>query len=237
MYHIFLWDEGIFGDHCSTCQREGYGFPRGFKGTRWHGKVREEAKVAQLLESFQSHGLYSPRNSPGQNTGVGSLSLLQGIFPTQGLNPGLPHCRQILYQLSQQGSPRILEWVAYLFSRGSSWPRNRTRGFCMAGGFFTSWAIGEAQRWGTWPPVWQNSTNGNQEARPIQEDISFLLPGGELRGRNSLGDLCRDIARGPREAPTEHLGGGGLSRFPGRQRLAQQHGPLPCLPSSSTSLP
>lgn len=59
--------------------------------------------------------------------------------------------------------------------------------------------------------MWQNSTNGNQEAGPIQEDISFLLPGGELRGRNSLGDLCRDIARGPREAPTEHLGGGSLT--------------------------
>ena len=42
--------------------------------------------------------------SPGQNTGVGSLSLLQGIFLTQGSNPGLPHCRQILYQLSYQGS-------------------------------------------------------------------------------------------------------------------------------------
>ena len=57
---------------------------------------------------------------PGQNTGVGSYSLLQGIFPTQGSNPGLPHCRRILYQLSHQGSPRILEWVAYHFSRGSS---------------------------------------------------------------------------------------------------------------------
>ena len=44
-----------------------------------------------------------PWNSPGQNTEVGSLSLLQGIFPTQGLNPGLPHCRRILYQLSHQG--------------------------------------------------------------------------------------------------------------------------------------
>ena len=44
-------------------------------------------------------------NSPGQNTGVGSLSLLQGIFPTQELNPGLPHCRQILYQLRQKGRP------------------------------------------------------------------------------------------------------------------------------------
>ena len=60
---------------------------------------------------FATHGLYSPGNSPGQNTGVGSLSLLQGIFPTQGYNTGLPHCRQILYQLSHQGSPRILEWV------------------------------------------------------------------------------------------------------------------------------
>ena len=64
-----------------------------------------------------------PWNSPGQNTGVDSLSLLQGIFPTQRSNPALPHCRQILYQLSQKGSPRILEWVAYPFSR-SSQPRN-----------------------------------------------------------------------------------------------------------------
>ena len=46
--------------------------------------------------------LRDPWNSPGQNTGVGSLSLLQGIFPTQGSNPGLPHCRQILYQLSHE---------------------------------------------------------------------------------------------------------------------------------------
>ena len=60
----------------------------------------------------------SPWNSPGQSTGVGSLSLLQGIFPTQGSNPGLSHCRRILYQLSHQGSPRILAWVAYPFSRG-----------------------------------------------------------------------------------------------------------------------
>ena len=49
-------------------------------------------------------------------------SLLQGIVPTQGSNPGLPHCRQILYQLSHQGTPRILEWVAYPFSRGSPDP-------------------------------------------------------------------------------------------------------------------
>ena len=46
-----------------------------------------------------------PWNSPGQNTGVGSRSLLQGIFPSQGSNPGLLHCKQILYQLSHKGSP------------------------------------------------------------------------------------------------------------------------------------
>ena len=45
---------------------------------------------------------------------------LQRIFPTQGSNPGLPHCKQILYHLSHQGSPRILEWVTYCFPRGSS---------------------------------------------------------------------------------------------------------------------
>ena len=48
------------------------------------------------------------------------FSFLQGIFPTQGLNPGLPHCGWILYQLSHKGSPRILEWVAYPFTSGSS---------------------------------------------------------------------------------------------------------------------
>ena len=60
------------------------------------------------------------------------------IFPTQGSNPCLPHCRWILYQLSHKGSPRILERVAYPFSSGSSQPRNRTQVSCIAGGFFTS---------------------------------------------------------------------------------------------------
>ena len=55
--------------------------------------------------------LYSPWNSPGQNTRVGSRTLLQGIFPTQGSNPGLPHCRRILYQLSHKGSPLYIQQV------------------------------------------------------------------------------------------------------------------------------
>ena len=78
-----------------------------------------------MPHSLQPCRLYSPWNSPGQNTGVG-LSLLQGIFPTQGLNPGLPHCGRILYHLSHQGGPRILEWEAYPFSRGYSQCRNQT---------------------------------------------------------------------------------------------------------------
>ena len=59
-----------------------------------------------MSDSLWPHG-YSPWNSLGQNTGVGSLSLLQGIFPAQGLNPGLPRCRRILYQLSHQGSTEV----------------------------------------------------------------------------------------------------------------------------------
>ena len=72
-----------------------------------------------------------------------ALSLLEGIFPTQGRNPGLPHCRRILYHLSHQGRPRLLEWVAYPFSSGFSRPRNWTGVSCIAGGFFTSWAMRE----------------------------------------------------------------------------------------------
>ena len=58
-----------------------------------------------VSNSLWVHGPYSPWNSPGQNTGVGSPSLLQGIFPTQGLNQDFLHCRRILYHLSYQGSP------------------------------------------------------------------------------------------------------------------------------------
>ena len=87
-----------------------------------------KVKVAQSCLSLCDPMDYTPWNSPGQNSGVGSMSLLQGIFPTQGSNSGLPHCRWILYQLSHQGSPKILEWVAYPFSSRSARPRNRTQG-------------------------------------------------------------------------------------------------------------
>ena len=87
-------------------------------------------------------------DSPGKNTRVGCHALLQGIFQSQGSNPGLPHCRQILYHLSHQRNPRMLKWIAYPFSRGSSWPGNRTRVSRIAGGFFTSWATREAHHFG-----------------------------------------------------------------------------------------
>ena len=96
-------------------------------------------KVTQLCLT-----LGDPMDYTVQNIEVGSLSLLQGIFPTQELNPGLPHCRQILYQLSHKRSPTILEWVDYPFSSGSSWPRSWTGVSCIAGEFFTKRAIREA---------------------------------------------------------------------------------------------
>ena len=111
-------------------------------GTVGGGEPESETHSV-MSHSLQPRGLCGPWNSPDQNSGVGSCSLLQGIFPTQRLNTGLPHCRWILYQLSHQGSPRILERVTYLFSSRSSWPRNQTGVSCIAGRFFTSWVTRE----------------------------------------------------------------------------------------------
>ena len=116
-----------------------------------------------VYTAFQVDSLpFEPQGKP-RNTGVGSLSLLQWIFPTQELNQGLLHCRWIPYQLSYQGSPRvkvaqscptlcvpkdytvhrvlqarIQEWAAFPFSRGSSQPRDRPQVSHITGGFFTS---------------------------------------------------------------------------------------------------
>ena len=76
-----------------------------------------------MSNSLQPQGLYSPWDSPGQNTGVSSLSLLQRTFPTQGSNPGLPHCRRILYQPAEpQGKPiHGKPLVTYFSSKKQSW--------------------------------------------------------------------------------------------------------------------
>ena len=112
---------------------------------------RESESHSVVSDSFRPPGLYSSWNSLGQNTEVGSLSLLQRIFPSQGLNPDLPLCRWILYQLSHKGSPRMPEWIAYPFSSRSSWPRNWAGVSCIAGRFFTNWAIREAHYHLTYP--------------------------------------------------------------------------------------
>ena len=71
----------------------------------------------------------------------------RGSFPTQRSNPGLPHCRWILYQLSQKGSPRILEWLAFPFSMGSSQSRKSNWGLLYCRRIPYNWAIREAHRW------------------------------------------------------------------------------------------
>ena len=74
-------------------------------------KLEQNFRFKSESESYQlCLTLCNTRNSPVQNTGMGSLSLFQRIFPTQGSNTNLPHCRQILYQLNHKRSPRILEW-------------------------------------------------------------------------------------------------------------------------------
>ena len=89
-------------------------------------KTWKSESCSVVSHFLQLHGLYS------------------WIFPTQGSDSGLLHCRWILYQLSHKESPRILEWVAYPFSSRYSCPRNQTRFSCAAGRFFTNWAIREA---------------------------------------------------------------------------------------------
>ena len=83
-----------------------------FSGTHireGNGLVTRGSESQSIVsDSLRPHGLYSPRNSPGPYTVVGNLSLLQGLFPTQGLNPGLPYCRRILYQLIHKGSLKEL---------------------------------------------------------------------------------------------------------------------------------
>ena len=104
------------------------------------GKWSESESCSAMSDSLRPHGLYCPWNSPGQNTGAGSLSLLQGTFPTQGLNPGLPHCRRILYQLSYQGSP----------VGGNQYP------LTVWGGFLSSGLISLCERHRLCPPFISN---------------------------------------------------------------------------------
>ena len=137
------------------------------------------------LDSLQPYGLYIPWNFPGQSTGVGSLSLLQGIFLTQGLSPGLPHCRPILHQLSHWGSQRVLECIAYPFASGPSRPRNWTGISCIAGSFVTSWATRET----LCPQQLFNPTQlilYHWKLRPTQNVFSIHTRSGWVRSRTLM---------------------------------------------------
>ena len=106
---------------CGFCRWDwAEGLPIGF--LPWSpGTISENRSTTP--NSLQPQGLYAPWNSPGQNTGVGNLSLLQEIFPTQGSNPGLPHCRWILYQLSYKnigvGGLSLLQVI--FLTQGLNW--------------------------------------------------------------------------------------------------------------------
>ena len=99
-------------------------FPLGkkylIKDSKYSWNISESESFSVMSDSLLPHGLYSPWNSLGHNTGVGSLSLLQEIYPNQGWNPGLPHCRQILYQLSHQWKSVAEPWkmLGFLASGG-----------------------------------------------------------------------------------------------------------------------
>ena len=143
--HIKIWDHFLSNKLCLSPLKKICTIDVSGTQSLWNVYERWSESCLVMSNSLQPHGLHSPWNSPGPNTGVGSLSLLHGIFLTQGSNPGLPHCRRILYQLSHKGSPRILEWVAYSFSSRSSQPRNQIRLSFIASGFFTNWAVRGAQ--------------------------------------------------------------------------------------------
>ena len=90
----------------------------------------------------------SPWNSPGENTGVSSHFLLQGIFPTQGVEPRSPTLQTDSFPSEPAGRPKNTGMRSLSFLRGSSWPRDRTCVFCTSGRFFTSWTTREGQRLG-----------------------------------------------------------------------------------------
>ena len=104
------------------------------------GVTSQSESRSVMSDSSQPHGVYSPWNSPGQNTGVGSLSLLQGIFPTQESNPGLLHCRWIPYQLSHKrphANVRVRTQTRLGDSKFPPFLRNSKKSLCWNGFFST----------------------------------------------------------------------------------------------------
>ena len=157
--------------------------------------------------------LLCPWDSPGKNTGVGCHALLQGTFPTQELDPGLLHCRQILYPMSQQGNPRTLEWVAMPSSRGSSPPRDRThvsRISCIG-----RWVLHHQQHLGS-PIIMHLSPQIinqpiKQTSKSVEDRGMYALHAGHHQLDNARIHPCddtRDSTRHPREDGSGQRGAG-----------------------------
>ena len=109
-------------------------------------------------------------DSPGRNTGAGCQALLQGIFPTQGSNPGLLHCRRILYCLSQRGSPRLGKPVAYPFSRGASPPGAEPGTPALQASFLPAWLPGKP-----WAKAGGDLGEGSSPAGPSSQPVPWGL--------------------------------------------------------------
>ena len=145
------------------------------QGVEAHLSVK--VKVTQLCPTLQPHGLQLDRflypwNSPGKNARVGGHSLLQGIFPTQGLNPHILHCRQILYHLSHQGSFHLVElkytreivgWLKSVSGAGLKASEMRSLGLLL------EWVAGPSSR-GSSPPRDQTSSPSSQvDSLPLSD--------------------------------------------------------------------
>ena len=116
-------------------------------------------KVKVVSDSLGPHGLHRPWNSPGQNTGVGSCSLLQGIFPAQGLDPGLPHCRRILYHLSHPGESHSFAGMSrLLFSQPAVTANPLSLYVCLFCAFPIDWVrvYVVSSVWTLWLRNWQS---------------------------------------------------------------------------------
>ena len=130
-----------------------------------------------MSNSLQTQGLYSPWNSPGQNTGIGNFSLLQGIFPTQGSNPGLLHCRWTLYQLSHKGSPEInmgpMQSITWILESENLSCLEQERDSDVAAPRYESTqkeATGTASQWGNWDL--SPTTQGAEVCQHLSETIN-----------------------------------------------------------------
>ena len=135
----------------------------------------ESKSRSVVSDSLWPHELYSPWNSPGQNTQVDSFSLLEGIFPTQGLNWGLPHCRRILYQLSHKGSPQ----ETLNGNKRKCWLFKFLRSYF-------SWRSRDLQHWVVWkndcipvsaPPLSVNISDQNTDPIYLKDRVHIVQTG------------------------------------------------------------